>query len=141
MKRLKTTEMLGSLTKVYSYLSVLPSLMALSTVPKRKRQRYLHIQWKNEIAATFCYFSCLLVKTSHRANIYSWNIRGTFPSDIPSIFGKNSPWNSEEYSKIMFREYWIQEYSLIVRWISYECYMHFSSWIKKYNTVVVFSSG
>ena len=36
MNRLKTTEMLGSLTKVYSYLSVLPSLMALSTVPKRK---------------------------------------------------------------------------------------------------------
>ena len=50
MKRLKTTEMLGSLTKVYSYLSVLPSLMALSTVPKRKafitfRNGYIHQQY------------------------------------------------------------------------------------------------
>ena len=37
--------------------------------------------------------------TTHRVNICSWNIRGTFPWDIPRIFGKSSVWNSREYSR------------------------------------------
>ena len=44
--RLKATEMLHSLKKVYSYLSVLPSLMALSMVSKKRVKdsyTYLHI--------------------------------------------------------------------------------------------------
>ena len=77
-------------------------------------------------------------------------IPGIFPNNVPGIFfvecswnitmiysqniRKSSIWNSGEYSQIMFRKYWIQEYSLIVPWISYECYMHVFRWIKKYNS-------
>ena len=56
---------------------------------------------------------------THRTSICSWNIRGTFPWYIPGIFGKRSLWNSGEYS-------------LNVLWISYECYIYFFRWIKKY---------
>ena len=31
-----------------------------------------------------------VLDATHRTNICSWNIRGTFPLDIPSIFGKSS---------------------------------------------------
>ena len=65
---------------------------------------------------------------------YSWNIYETFPRHISRIFRKSSKWNSGKYSQIMFWEYWIMEYSLIVAWISYECYMHSFRWIKKYNS-------
>ena len=65
-------------------------------------------------------FVLALLRTiiTHPANICSWNIRGTFPWYIPGIFGKCLLRNSGEYSQIMFREYWIQEYSLNVPWIS-----------------------
>ena len=49
---------------------------------------------------------CLL-KYIPTGQIFSWNIRGTFPWYIPGIFGSRSPWNSGGYSQIMFREYWI----------------------------------
>ena len=50
-----------------------------------------------------------------------------------SQYIKKNPY-SGEYSEIMFREYWTQEYSLIVPWISYGCYIHFSRLIKKCNS-------
>ena len=49
---------------------------------------------------------CLL-KYIPTGQIFSWNIRGTFPWYIPGIFGSHSPWNSGGYSQIMVREYWI----------------------------------
>ena len=54
-------------------------------------------------------FVLALLRTiiTHRANICSWNIRGTFPWYIPGIFGKYSLRNSGEYSQIMFGECWI----------------------------------
>ena len=61
--------------------------------------------------------------------IYSW-----IYSCIPRIFGKSPLWNSGEYSQIIFQEYWIWEYSPIVQWISYECYMYFLKSIKKHNS-------
>ena len=45
--------------------------------------------------------------TTHWVNICSWNIRGTFPWGIPNKSGKNSRWNSGEYSELTLREYWI----------------------------------
>ena len=50
--------------------------------------------------------------------------------NIPLIYSQyireNSQWNSGEYSEIiMSREYWIQENSQAVPWISYECYRLF----------------
>ena len=47
------------------------------------------------------------LKASHWVNICPWNIWGTFQWDIPSMLGKYSQWNSGEYSKIVFQEYWI----------------------------------
>ena len=68
--------------------------------------------------------------------IYSRNIRKNFPMKLRGIFPEECSGNTE-YTNIpwgMFQKYWMQEYSLNVPWISYECYMHFYRWIKKYNS-------
>ena len=61
---------------------------------------------------------------------YSWNIPKIYSRDIRKRF----PMKSWAIFRIMFREYWIWEYSLIVPRIFWECDMHFFRWIKKYNS-------
>ena len=52
--------------------------------------------------------SCVASKATshitHRENIFSLNVRGTFPWYNPRIFVKCSLWNSGDHSQIMFRE-------------------------------------
>ena len=68
--------------------------------------------------------------------IYSRNIRKTFPTKFRGTFIEECSGNIE-YTNIpwgMFLEYWMQEYSMNVPWISYKSYMHFFRRIK--NSIV-----
>ena len=65
MSRLRITKIFGSLTKVYSYLSGLSSLMVLCTVSKRKHLKMPTHLLKKWDCWYFLKYLVLLVKTYH----------------------------------------------------------------------------